>query len=258
MSSPHWLQRTALLIGDKNIATLAKANVLVIGLGGVGSYAAEFLCRAGIGKMTIADGDVVDVTNKNRQLQALSSTVGMSKATLMGARLRDINPDLQLTVIDEFLTPERMQVLINPEFDFALDCIDSIQPKLQMIATCINNDVHLISSMGAGGRVDASQIKIMDIWQTYNCPFAQQIRKGLKRIGVKQNIKAVFSTEPVLKENMQLTEAHFKKSYYGTISYLPALFGINMASYVIRELMGRYSPNPNDVASIPKPYRKRG
>lgn len=231
----NWLQRTDLLLGAEKIEKLRNTNILLVGLGGVGSYAAEFLCRAGVGKMTIVDGDTVDPTNKNRQLPALDSTVGLYKADIMAARMRDINPDIQLTVIKEFLTPERMKELVTEEFDWVMDCIDSIQPKQYFIVTAVNKGVKVISSMGAGGRVDPSAIKVGDISKTYNCPFAQQIRKGLRRKGVKGGVLAVFSTEPVNKENMMLTDgSRFKRSFYGTISYIPALFGLNLAAEVIR------------------------
>jgi tRNA threonylcarbamoyladenosine dehydratase len=240
-SAPHWLQRTELLVGAEALEKLKNLHVLVIGLGGVGSFAAEFLARAGVGRMTILDGDTVDLTNTNRQLPALHSTVGQSKASVMAARMRDINPDIDLTVREEFLTPETVKLLITNEYDYVYDCIDSVQPKQYVIVACKQKDVRVVSSMGAGGRVDPSKVQIADISETYNCPFAQQVRKGLRRKGVRRGVTAVFSSELVHAENCMLTAegTRFKRSFYGTISYIPALFGLYMASVVVRDITGR-------------------
>ncbi|MBP7821831.1 MAG: tRNA threonylcarbamoyladenosine dehydratase [Saprospiraceae bacterium] len=239
---PQWLQRSELLIGEENIEKLSQANVIIVGLGGVGSYAAEFIARAGVGNMTIVDGDVVDITNTNRQLPALASSVGKSKAECMQQRLLDINPSLKLTVISDFLDPEMAGITIKEgNFDYVMDCIDSVSPKQYLIKSCVENDLKIISSMGAGGRLDPQKVRLSRLDKTYNCPFAHQIRKGLrkKQINLKK-VMTVFSHELVKKENMTLTDGtHYKKSYYGTISYIPALFGLNMASYVIRDIIGR-------------------
>lgn len=233
---PHWLQRTELLIGQEGLDALKKLHVLVIGLGGVGSFAAEFLARAGVGKMTIVDGDTVDLTNTNRQLPALHSTVGRPKTAVMAERMRDINPELELIVREEFLTPDSVKVLITEEYDYVFDCIDSIQPKQYVIVICKQKGIRVVSSMGAGGRLDPSKVQVADLSQTYNCPFAQQVRKGLKRKGVRRGVTVVFSSELVYRENCMLTDGNrFKKSFYGTISYIPALFGLHMASVVVRE-----------------------
>jgi tRNA A37 threonylcarbamoyladenosine dehydratase len=237
---PHWLQRTELLLGEEVLEKLKNLHVLVIGLGGVGSYAAEFLARAGVGNMTIVDGDTVDLTNTNRQLPALHSTVGLPKTTVMATRIRDINPDINLNVIQEFLTPEVVNDLVSSEFDYVFDCIDSIQPKQYIIVACKQKDVRIVSSMGAGGRIDPSKVQIADISETFNCPFAQQIRKGLKRKGVRRGVTVVFSSELVDRQTCMLTDGNrFKKSFYGTISYIPALFGLHMASVVVQDLAGK-------------------
>ena len=234
-----WLQRTELLIGSDRLNHLKRANVLVVGMGGVGSFAAEFLCRAGIGAMTIIDGDRVDPSNKNRQIVALDSTFDMHKADVMAARMHDINPDIQLTVNKEFLTPDLMLELVTPKFDWVLDCIDSLQPKLYFLGAAVTNGVKVASSMGAGGRVDPQKVRIAPIFETDCCRFAYKVRKGLRRKGFADaNIIAVYSEELVNRESVQLTDgSNFKRSYYGTISYLPALFGLNLASIVIRDLM---------------------
>ena len=160
----NWLERTELLLGESDLETLRNQNILVVGLGGVGSYAAEFLARVGIGRMTIVDGDTVDITNVNRQLPALQTTVGQSKAQLMADRLRGINPAIELVVIEEFLMPERMEEVVSSGgFSFALDCIDSVTPKINLINACQINNIEIISSMGAGGKIDPMKIHVDDI-----------------------------------------------------------------------------------------------
>jgi tRNA threonylcarbamoyladenosine dehydratase len=236
--APHWLQRTELLVGTEALEKLKNMHVLVVGLGGVGSYAAEFIARAGVGNMTIVDGDTVDLTNTNRQLPALHSTVGVSKVGVMAQRIRDINPDINLTVVEEFLTPNSAKDLISPQFDYVFDCIDSVQPKQYLMVTCKQLGVRIVSSMGAGGRIDPTKVQVADLSETFNCPFAQQIRKGLKRKGVRKGITVVFSSELVDRDTCMLTDGNrFKRSFYGTISYIPALFGLHMASVVIRDLV---------------------
>lgn len=233
-----WLERTELLIGKEQLVKLSQSNVLIVGLGGVGSFAAEFICRAGIGKMTIIDGDTVDPTNKNRQLPALNSTIGLSKASVMANRFLDINPDLNLLVIDKFQQPEDNINLIKGEsFDYVMDCIDSVSPKIYLIKTCFDMKQRFISSMGAGGKLDASTVKVGDISKSYNCPFARTIRKRLKKHNIRKGFKVVFNHGELLKDSMKLTDgSNYKKSFYGTISYMPALFGLRMAAEVIQDL----------------------
>ncbi len=233
-----WLERSELLIGTEALKKLKNAHVLLVGLGGVGSFAGEFLVRAGIGEMTIIDGDVVDPTNKNRQLQALNSTVGKSKVELLKDRYLDINPDIKLHCIDHFMNPDDMENLLrNNTYDFILDCIDSIQPKLNLIQLARASRMKFISSMGAGGKLDPTAIRIRDISQTKECKFARTVKKLLKRRGIRDRILVVYSEEIQPKEALKMTDgAKYKKSYYGTISYMPALFGLFMASEVIRRL----------------------
>lgn len=233
-----WMGRTQLLIGKNKIERLKKAHVLVVGLGGVGSYCAEALGRAGIGTLSIVDGDVVDPSNRNRQLQALSTTHGQSKAKLMEERLRQINPNVVLHVHSEFKNPDLVIELLKNQYDYVVDAIDSISPKLYMIKTAYQLGHRIVSSMGAGGKMDPTRIKVTDISETYQCPLAQQIRKRLKSLGVRKGIKAVFSPEVPVKESLMYTDGNnFKKSAYGTISYLPAVFGMTCASVVIRDLI---------------------
>jgi tRNA threonylcarbamoyladenosine dehydratase len=240
MGDISWLSRTELLIGKEKLMKLQNSHVLVVGMGGVGSFAAEFICRGGVGEMTIVDGDTVDPSNRNRQLPALSTTHGLSKADVMAERLLAINPDLKLHVIKEFITPERAEQLLSGHFDYVVDAIDSITPKLLFLKTAYERKVRIISSMGAGAKLDPTQLKVVDISKTYNCPFAQYVRKRLKDYNIRKGIKTVFSPEMPIKESLMLTDGtKFKKSAYGTISYLPAAFGGVCASVVIRDIIAQ-------------------
>lgn len=238
MIDVSWLSRSALLVGNEGIQTLQKKHVLVVGLGGVGSFAAEFMCRAGVGEMTIVDGDTVDPTNRNRQLPALATNHGVSKASVMQERLMAINPDLKLHVIADFLTPERCKEIFATPYDYVLDCIDSITPKLTLLVAAIEHEVPIVSSMGAGGKLDPTKLRVAALSETYHCVFAYYIRKRLKKIGDASRIKAVFSTELPDRNSLVMTDgSNFKRSAYGTISYLPAAFGGTCASVAIRELL---------------------
>jgi tRNA A37 threonylcarbamoyladenosine dehydratase len=217
---------------------LQNASILVVGLGGVGSFAAEFLVRAGIGSMTIVDGDVVDITNINRQLPALHSTVGEPKISIVGDRLLDINPNLKLTRIQEFLSPERAFEIVNEEYDYVIDCIDSVTPKLNLIIAAKRKKVKIISSMGAGGKMEASKVKVADISNTVNCFLAKTIKRRLKEVKIDKGIKVVFSSEIQDENSLKTTDGkNFKKSFYGTNSYMPGLFGLYAAETVIRYLL---------------------
>ncbi len=244
MSSPSWLSRTTLLIGEEKLQKLQKAHVLIVGLGGVGSFAAEFIVRAGIGNVTIVDGDVVDPTNRNRQLVALETNHGQNKVDIMTQRLMSINPDLKLTAINSFLSPEKAAEIIDQnKFDYVMDCIDSITPKLNLLVTAYNNGLKIISSMGAGGKVDPTKLCYSDIFNTKQCYLAKTVRKRLRALGIETGINVVYSTEEVKLDSLMLTDgSNFKRSAYGTISYLPAAFGGVCASVVIRELMGEEIP----------------
>lgn len=239
MEDFSWLSRTELLIGRENLVKLSQAHVLVIGLGGVGSFAAEFICRGGVGTMTIVDGDVVDPTNRNRQLPALATNHGESKADIMAERLKAINPELNLNVVKSFVTPDAVeQILSMTNYDYIVDAIDSVTPKLTFLTQAYKRNIRIVSSMGAGGKMDPTQLKVVDISKTYNCPFAQQVRKNLKKAGIYKGIKAVFSTEEQIRESLILTDgSNYKKSAYGTMPYLPATFGATCASVVLRDLI---------------------
>jgi tRNA A37 threonylcarbamoyladenosine dehydratase len=234
-----WLSRTQLLIGEEKLMHLTQQHVMVVGLGGVGSFAAEFIARSGVGRMTIIDGDVVDPTNRNRQLPALSTNHGISKALIMEERLRAINPEIALTVVRSFVNPDMVKDFFVVKPDYVIDAIDSITPKITFLREAYGQGIRVVSSMGAGAKLDPTRLQVVDISKTYNCPFAQQIRKNLKQHGIRSGIKAVFSPEKHIKESLMLTDGkNFKKSAYGTISYLPAVFGATAASVVIRDLIG--------------------
>lgn len=233
-----WLERTELLTGKEALDKLKKAHVLIVGLGGVGSFAAEFIARSGVGKLTIVDGDVFDPTNKNRQLPALESTVGKSKAHILGERLLDINPELDLTVLNEFISPERAWELMTLKPNYVMDCIDSITPKVQLIKAAKKNRVKIISSMGAGGKMKPDMVKVKDLSRTRNCKMAKNIKNRLKREGITpKGLRAVFSDEQQNPASLKMTDgSNYKKSFYGTISYMPALFGLYAAAEVIEKL----------------------
>ena len=249
-----WLSRSELLIGSTGIQTLQKAHVLVVGLGGVGSFAAEFIARAGIGTMTIVDGDVVDPTNRNRQLPALSTNHGVSKAQIMAERLLAINPALNLTSHETFLSPDAAkEILENTKFDYVMDCIDSVTPKVTLLKTAYDLGYRIASSMGAGGKMDPTQLRTADLFDTRQCYLASLVRKRIRKMGVGKGIKTVFSLEKVKDESLILTDgSNFKKSAYGTISYLPAAFGGVVASIVIRDLLDEPIPMEKKLKSYKK------
>lgn len=240
MNDISWLSRTQLLIGEEALVNLTTKHVLVVGMGGVGSFAAEFIARSGIGEMTIIDGDVVDPTNRNRQLPALSTNHGEKKADIMAERLLAINPELKLHVVREFINPDMVADQLQRKPDFLIDAIDSLTPKLTFIKMAYESGIPLVSSMGAGAKLDPTKLQVVDISKTYNCPFAQQIRKNLRDYGIKKGLTVVFSPEEPIKESLMLTDGkNYKKSAYGTISYLPATFGAVVASVAIRSLIGK-------------------
>ena len=237
--SSAWLERTELLLGDEKCEMLRRAHVLVVGLGGVGAYAAEMIARAGVGRMTIADADIVSPSNINRQLIALHSTIGQPKAELVAARLRDINPEIELTVVNKYIKDEETDILLDAaQYDYAVDAIDTLSPKLAFILGCLHRNIPIVSSMGAGAKTDPAMLEIADISKTHHCPLAHMLRKRLHKAGVRRGFRAVFSPEPIREGAMIECEERNKKSNVGTISYIPAMFGIGCASVVIRDIVG--------------------
>ncbi len=235
----NWLERTELLLGKEKLDILRHANVLVVGLGGVGAYAAEMIARAGVHHMTIADADVVSESNINRQLVALHSTIGRQKAEILADRLRDINPEIELKVVNRFIKDDETDTLLDGEkYDYVVDAIDTLSPKLALILGALERGIPLVSSMGAGAKTDPTLMEIKDISKTHHCPLAHMLRKRLHKAGVKKGFRAVFSPEPIREGAMILCEEQNKKSNMGTISYIPALFGIGCASVVVRDLLG--------------------
>ena len=236
---PNWQSRTELLLGTEALQKLSLAHVLVTGLGGVGAYAAEMLCRAGIGSLTIADKDTIQASNRNRQLLALKSNEGKDKVQVLGERLLDINPDLRLTIINDLLRDHKIEKVLQTRFDFVMDAIDTLAPKVTLISMSLAKGYPLVSSMGSGGKLDPMQVRVSDISESYNCRLAYYIRKQLHKQGIRNGFKVVFSPEEVSKSSVKLiTDERFKKSTVGTISYMPPVFGCIMASVVIREIIG--------------------
>ena len=234
-----WTERTELLLGEQKLNILRNAHVLVVGLGGVGAYAAEMIARAGVGHMTIADADTVGETNINRQLLALHSTIGRHKSEVMAERLRDINPEIDLQIVTDYIRDEKTYALLDAtHYDYVVDCIDTLSPKVNLIAGAIERNIPLVSSMGAGAKTDPTLVEIKDIGKTHHCPLAHMLRKRLHKVGIRSGFYAVFSPEPVREGAMILAEDTNKKSNVGTISYIPAVFGCACASVVIRDLLG--------------------
>ena len=233
-----WKQRTRLLLGEEKMERLQQAHVLVVGLGGVGAYAAEMICRAGVGRMTIVDADTVQPTNINRQLPALHSTMGREKAEVLAARFKDINPDIQLTVLPVFLKDDNIPELLDAaRYDFVVDAIDTLAPKCYLITEALKRHIKIVSSMGAGAKSDITQIRFADIWDTYHCGLSKAVRKRLQKLGIKRKLPVVFSTEQADPKAVLLTEdEQNKKSTCGTVSYMPTVFGCYLAEYVIKRL----------------------
>ena len=241
----NWLERTHLLVGEDGIAKLRNASVAVIGLGGVGAYAAEMIARAGVGKMLILDSDVVSDTNRNRQLLALTSTIGKSKAQQMASRLLDINPELELTIVEEYLTEENVAQHIPAHgLDFLVDAIDTLAPKIALISHCVANAIPLVSSMGSGAKYDATKVRVADLSKSYNCPLAYILRKKLRKVGISKGFKVVFSEELPDRDAIVAQDPEVernKKSQVGTISYLPAVFGCVCAQVTLTTLLENYA-----------------
>ena len=233
-----WKERTELLVGPEGLERLFESSVAVIGLGGVGAYAAEMLCRAGVGHLILLDSDVVSESNKNRQLIALDSTIGKPKSTVLAERLKDINPDVRLTLINCYLEEGSIQQLLGEhKVDFLVDAIDTIAPKIALIRYCVESGIPHVSSMGAGAKFDATAVRLADLSKSYNCPLAYILRKKLRKVGISKGFKVVFSEELPRREAIVAVEERNKKSNVGTISYLPAVFGCVCAQAAVEHLL---------------------
>ena len=237
-----WQERTAMLVGEEMLGRFRNSTVAVIGVGGVGGYAAEMIVRAGVGRLIILDSDEVSVTNKNRQLLALDSTVGKPKCDVLAQRLMDINPELDLIVIKEYLEAEKADVLGTYKIDFLVDAIDTLSPKLHLIKYCMDNGIPLVSSMGAGAKFDATKVRLVDVSKSFNCPLAYIVRKRLRHMGIKKGFQVVFSEELPDKDSIVPCEDRNKKSQVGTVSYIPAVFGCVCAQAAVQHLMKSMTP----------------
>ena len=237
----QWQERTSMLLGEETLARFAASKVMVVGLGGVGAYAAEMLCRAGVGNMVILDSDTVSVTNRNRQLIALESTIGKLKTEVVAQRLRDINPAINLTIIPEYIEESNLEEIFRMagELDYVVDAIDTLAPKISLIKYCVEHKIPHVSAMGAGAKLDATKIRIADISKSYNCPLAYILRKKLRKEGISKGFKVVFSEELPCRDAIVPMEERNKKSQVGTISYLPAVFGCVCAQAAVEYLIGK-------------------
>jgi tRNA A37 threonylcarbamoyladenosine dehydratase len=234
----NWQERTVMLLGEEGAAKLRDAHIAVIGVGGVGGFAAEALARAGVGHLLALDSDDVSETNRNRQILALSSTVGRPKCEVLRERLLDINPGLELVTVPEYVTEENIATLLDPyRIDFLVDAIDTLSPKICLIQYCLKRGVPMVSSMGAGAKIDATAVRVADIAQTRMCPLAHMLRKRLHKLGIFTGFDAVFSVEEPRRSSVVLEESRNKKSQVGTISYLPSVFGAVCAQVAIRRIV---------------------
>lgn len=234
-----WLERTEQLFGNEKIERLKNARVLIVGTGGVGAYAAEMICRAGVGEMTLIDADEVSESNINRQLPALHSTIGCKKAEILAQRFRDINPDLRLTVITEYITPDNLEDLFTDgSYDFIVDAIDTIAPKVALLVYALRHHLPIVSSMGAGAKADITLIRQTDVWKTFHDGLAKSVRSGLTRAGLKgRRLPVVFCEQQADRNALVSVEnERNKKTTAGTVSYMPATFGCFLAAYVIEHL----------------------
>ena len=238
MKHDEWTSRTALLFGEDKMLRLKQAHILIVGIGGVGAYAAEMLCRAGIGEMTIMDADTVQASNINRQLPATHTSIGQLKTEVMAARMRSINPEIKLHTLPYYLKEENVGTLLDTTpYTFIIDAIDTIAPKCSLIIEAYRRRIPIVSSMGAGAKSDITQIRFANIWETYHCGLSKAVRTRLKKAGFRHQLPVVFSTEQANRTAILTIENEpNKKSTTGTISYMPAVFGCYLAEYAIRNI----------------------
>lgn len=254
MSDLHRFSRTELLIGSEGLKKLKGSTVAVFGLGGVGGFAAEALCRAGVGRLLIVDFDDVCVTNINRQIIALDDTVGKSKALVMAERMRRINPAADIVPCKDFYSAETSDYLLSEKIDYVLDAIDHITSKLHLIRTCRERGIPIVSSMGAASKLDPSRIRVADIADTHKCRMARIVRKLLKKQGIERGVKVVFSTEEYRDQaereticrdacicpnrDVEVFSCRHRRVILGSISFIPGIFGLTMAGVAVNDLLG--------------------
>ena len=231
--------RTELLLGTHGLQRLQSARVLIAGIGGVGSYAAEALVRAGVGSLTLIDGDTVHPSNLNRQILALNSTIGKPKVEVMAERLQDINPASCIIPCHLLLTPENITDQLGTDYNLVLDAIDTFSAKLALLNSCVRQQIPVISSMGAAGKLAPDQVRIADIADSHGCRLARKIRKELRKSGISNGITVVFSAEAcgaVVSAEERADDGDDTRRPLGSISYLPGIFGLFMAGEAIRRL----------------------
>jgi len=224
--------RTAMLLGEDSIEKLQHAHVAVFGIGGVGSFVAEALARAGIGTLTLIDDDVVSESNLNRQLVALRSTIGLPKTEVMAARIRDINPDCQVTIRTARYTPQDREAFFSVPYDYIADAIDSVACKTDLIVTALERQIPIISAMGTGNKLDPSKFVITDLAKTSGCPLARVMRRELKQRGILHHT-VLYSTEQARKPLFQPDEG---KPVPGSVAWVPSCAGLMMAGHIIRQI----------------------
>lgn len=234
----EWTKRTELLLGKNKYERLRVSNVLVVGTGGVGAYAAEMLVRAGVGKLTLIDADCVQPSNINRQLCALHSTIGKPKVEVLGLRFMDINPKIELTLKEEYLSEDSVcELLDTSDYDFIVDAIDTIAPKCALIIEALRRRIPIVSSMGAGAKTDITQIRFADLWETYHCGLSKAVRNRLKREKMHRPLPVVFCSQQAdVNAVLKVEGERNKKTTTGTVCYMPAVFGCYLAQYVISRL----------------------
>ena len=228
--------RLELIIGKENIKKINDISVLVIGLGGVGSYALESIVRSGIEKITIVDNDKIDITNLNRQLMTLHSNIGKYKVDIWEERIKDINPNVEITKINNFITPSNIEILFKEKIDYIIDACDTVETKKELIRQSIKRNIKIISSMGTGNKLNPSKLEIIDIRKTSYDPIAKIIRKMIKDEKIKEKIPVVCSTEKIVKTNSKTI---------GSTAFVPATAGLLCASYIINDIVGDISDRRN-------------
>jgi tRNA A37 threonylcarbamoyladenosine dehydratase len=250
----HPFHRTELLVGSEGFERLCAADVCVIGLGGVGSYAAEALARSSVGRITLVDFDRVCVTNVNRQLHATRDTVGESKAALMGERVRAIHPKAEVRVMEAFYGPDTAEQILDRPYDAVLDCIDNMTAKLHLLETAVGRGLPVWSAMGAGGRMDPTRVRVSDLSETHTDPFARIVRQGLRERGIEEGVAAVWTDEPpndldaavqsgfrcICPDKANSPNSCDRRlQVQGSVAWMPPIFGMVMAGAVANALLGR-------------------